>query len=267
MLCFRKQVGIYGRPHLIISDKGSQLIAAGKEVKEWESLGTQVQATGTEWRYTPTACPWRNGQAERCIGLAKHTLLHLIGKHEILNFVELETTLIHVAELLNRRPIAARHFNDHEFHPICPADLLLGRVWGYQPVPHMGEELNTEQVDIPVRLKQVELLVNAWWQRWSAAAFILMCPRRKWTQEKRSLVTGDIVLLKTDSKLGKGEYRLGKVLKTWPDEEGIVRTVTLGMRKRRGQAREGRLVCQQGLEESIIAVQRLVVIQAAEENQ
>ena len=34
LVCFQKQCAIYGRPALIISDRGSQLIAAGKELKE-----------------------------------------------------------------------------------------------------------------------------------------------------------------------------------------------------------------------------------------
>ena len=134
MLCFRKQASIYGKPTVVFSDKGSQLLAAGKDLEQWDVLGNQVRALGTQWEYTPTACPWRNGQSERCVALAKYTLQHLITKYATLNFTELETTLIQVGEIMNRRPLAVRHFEDTDFHPITPADLLLGRVHGYRPV-------------------------------------------------------------------------------------------------------------------------------------
>ena len=73
------------------------------------------------------------------------------------------------------------------------------------------------------------------------------------------------LLLKADKKLGRGDFRLGRVLEVFPDEEGIVRTVTLGLRRRRGQRAEGRLECKQGLEETSMAVQRLVVLVPREE--
>ena len=61
-LCFQKQCAIYGKPALVISDKGSQLVSAGRELEEWEALGEEVKKTGTEWRYTPTACPGGTGR-------------------------------------------------------------------------------------------------------------------------------------------------------------------------------------------------------------
>ena len=98
-----------------------------------------------------------------------------------------------------------------------------------------------------------------------AVGFPLFCPRRKWTKERRNMTPGDVVLLKPDTKFGKGEFRLGRVLSVLPDPDGYVRTVMLGLRKRRGRGRENRLVCNTELEEVPMAVQRLVVIQASEE--
>ena len=150
---------------------------------------------------------------------------------------------------------------------MSPADLLLGRIYGYKP---QGTELTNENddiVDFPLRLERLDRMVRLWWERWTAVAFPMFCPRQKWAQAHRNLRENDIVLLKNDSKLGKGEYRLARVLRTIPDEEGVVRTVVIGMRKRRGGGRERAEVCKQGLEESLMAVQRLVLIQPAKEGQ
>ena len=115
--------------------------------------------------------------------------------------------------------------------------------------------------DMPLRLRRLETLVESWWHLWIAVAFPLLCPRQKWTQERRNLAVGDVFLLKPDHKVGKGSYRLGRILEVHPDEEGVVRTVTLGLRKRRGGSREKATECRQCLEPVLMAVQRLVLIQ------
>ena len=265
MLCFKKQAAIYGKPAAVVSDRGSQLMAAGRELKEWEEMTQEIKKAGTVWKFVPTACAWRVGQAERAVALAKHTLQHLVNKHVTLDFVELESTLMHVAELINQRPLAVRQYNDLEYHPVSPSDLLLGRIYGYRPGIAQTEPPAESSMELGKSLERVEELVTLWWERWTDAAFPLFCPRTKWVKEKRNMVAGDIVLLKNERKLGKGEYRLGKVMSVLPDPDGVVRTVMLGLRKRRGQAKEGRLECKQGLEVIPMAVQRLVVLQAAEE--
>lgn len=61
-----------------------------------------------------------------------------------------------------------------------------------------------------------------------------------------------------EKKLGPASYRLAKVVQLHPDREGVVRTVTISMRNRRGggtQVEEG----------GFMAVQRLAVILPVEE--
>ena len=241
-------------------------MGAQRDLEEWEGWGEEVRQAGIDWQFSPTACAWRNGQAERLVGLAKHTLGHQIERHETLNFAELETALMRVAELLNRRPLAVRTFGESDFHPVCPADLLLGRIYGYKPQPEEGVEPGQDDIQLPLRQEKTEALVEIWWQRWTSAAFPLLCPRRHWTQLHRNLEIGDIVLLKHDKALGKGEYRLGRVTKTLPDSDGTVRTVMIAVRKRRGAVKEAVRECRLGLEEFPMAIQRLVVIQPAGES-
>jgi hypothetical protein len=56
-------------------------------------------------------------------------------------------------------------------------------------------------------------------------------PYKRWKTEHRSLCVGDIVLVLYEKKVGKGTYRLGRVTSVHPDSHGVVRTVTVGMRK------------------------------------
>ena len=52
----------------------------------------------------------------------------------------------------------------------------------------------------------------------------LLQERQRWSKDKRSFVAGDIVLV-ADSTAPRGSWLLGKVLQTFPDKQGLVRSV------------------------------------------
>ena len=260
---FQKQTAIYGRPRKVVSDRGSQIMAAGRDMAVWEELSKQVRNSGTTWHHVPASCQWRNGQAERSVAMAKECLKRTITKHELLNYVELETALLRVASILNMRPISARVFCEDEFHAVCPADLLLGRITGYKT--RMVEEFSPEGeiMEVSARLAQVNSLVEQWWEKWAAIAFPLLCPRAKWKAEVRNLREGDIVMEQLPKKLGKDAYKLARVLEVHPDEQNIVRTVTIGIRK--VKPNEDHLSNAKKLDTKVTAVQRLVLVLPVEE--
>ena len=265
MDCLQKQVAIYGVPVSIHSDKGSQLTAAASDLREWEDFSRQAEELGITWTFSPTACPWRNGQAERAIGLAKRSLEHVVNHFETLTFVEMEAALLKTAALLNRRPLSARIYSEDEFHPISPSDLLLGRISGYQG--WASEETLGEGTDLGPRLEKVNRLTQLWWQRWTEAALELLTPLKKWTRAFRNLEVGDIVMLHGGKAFGKGEYRLGRVQALNTDSDGLVRTVVVGLCSRRRRGREAEAANRVPLELVPVAVQRLSVLLPVEEQQ
>ena len=56
-------------------------------------------------------------------------------------------------------------------------------------------------------------------------------PIRKWQRRSKNLTVGDIVMMYYEGNF-KDDYRLAKVLEVHPDSKGLVRTVTIGYRKR-----------------------------------
>ena len=250
LLCLQKQVSVYGVPAKILSDQGSQLVSSAKELKEWEAFSEGVRQQGVIWSFTPTACPWRNGQAERAIGMAKNCLKRQVERHELLDFVELETVLMRVGSIVNRRPLTARIYDDGEFFPVCPADLLHGRMTGFS----FRESGANEEVAWPEKAARIQKFVEIWWKRWEEAAFLLFTPRKKWALQTRNLEEGDVVLLRSEGKLGPGVFRLALVERVHPDEDGVVRTVSLTMRDRRRRAGPPQTTSTK------MAVQRLVVL-------
>ena len=171
-----------------------------------------------------------------------------------------------VAAIINRRPLTARIFGQDDFHAITPADLLLGKISGYNTKKTFTwQDQIFEPTKINQKLTKIAALTDRWWSKWSRDAFPLMCPRQKWTKEKRNVQVGDIVMLLTPSKLGKGTFKLAGVHEVHPDERGDVRTVTIASRnkvKARGEKHE-ELRGELGF--STMAVQRLVVLVPADE--
>ena len=230
-------------------------MAASKEVKEWEGFAEEVAKLGIEWSFSPVACPWRNGQAERAVGLAKSCLKKQVDSFQLLTYPELETALIRVAAVVNQRPLNARLYADQDdFFPVAPADLLHGRMAGYAGTQWDGQQVG----DLGVRLERVNKLVQLWWQHWQEVAFELFVPRQKWKRQVRELQVGDVVLLKGEKRIGPGEYRLARVSQLHPDSEGVVRTVTVAVKARRRRK-------SLHTEKIRMAVQRLCVLLPLEE--
>ena len=198
--------------------------------------------------------------------MAKKTLGHVLSAYQLLTYTELETSLLQVAAILNQRPITARMYDEDEFDPVVPRDLLLGRPSCYTndlAVHWDGEIL--EATGLIQSLDKVREFVALWWQKWLAMAIPMLAPRRKWRVEVRALKVGDVVVLVCRSALGPGSYRLGRIGEVHPDVHGVVRTLTVEVRNRRRARGEGLAVCKAGVEKIQVPVQRVAVILPVEE--
>ena len=110
-------------------------------------------------------------------------------------------------------------------------------------------------------MKEIE---DLWWKQWIVQVFPSLVPYKKWRVEQRNVQQGDIVMVLYTKKIGKGEYRLGRILEAYKDKHGVVRTVKVGLR-RRDQREDARSYVAKPLDEIEIGVQRLAVICPAEE--
>ena len=205
LMVYGKFTSIYGEPALVISDHGTQLTAAAKQMGQkgikWEHIEAFTARAGTKWMFTPKGCPWRNGMAERAVGMAKASLAHQLEGHRSLDFDQLDALFLQVAHILNSRPIGVRVLSEEVFHPITPNDLLLGRAARSREA--WEAEQQVQAVDPRDALSQEEELCEKWWVEWSRLAFQLLLPRNKWNVQHGNLCVGDIVLLKYDSKFSK----------------------------------------------------------------
>ena len=57
-------------------------------------------------------------------------------------------------------------------------------------------------------------------------------PRHRWQDQQPNVEVGDVGFLLYTSKFGKPTWRAARVLVLHPDKHGVVRTVTVGLKRR-----------------------------------
>ena len=258
--------GIYGKPRLIYTDHAPSLVkAAGTH--DWADIALAVGKLGTEWRLTAKGCSWRNGQAERLIRSARHTLGHELARGATLDFHQFSSTLSVVASILNTRPLSVRTTPDGDYIAVAPRDVLLGRAG--KSLRRMEKELDQltgfhdDEYILMVDNNQARI-VSEWRKKWLAQVFPDLVPRTKWKQVHRCVRVNDIGLLKYEQKLGPNAWRLVRVVEANPGSDGLVRTITVEFRPRRASDKGAsyRAKVPQRME---IGVQRFAVMLAVEE--
>ena len=132
LLSIRRFASIRGCPIKIWSDRGSQLRAANKEMKQAiisqdeDALKEFGCANSIDWEFTAPDAPWQNGCAESLVKSAKKAISIAVGA-QVLTFSEMQTVLYEAANLLNERPIGRIPSAAEDGPYLCPNDLLLGR--------------------------------------------------------------------------------------------------------------------------------------------
>ena len=130
LMAFRRFLTVRGTPARIVSDRGSQLVDAAKEIGGWDFTEVQrwVEKRKMVWDLVPAGAPWMNGVAERMVGLVKNALQSTFADQSC-TFAELNTALAESAVIVNCRPIgvAVRREDNLEIGgPITPMHLMLG---------------------------------------------------------------------------------------------------------------------------------------------
>ena len=119
---------------------------------------------------------------------------------------------------MNGRPIG-QHPEEGSY--LCPNDLMLGRSSVENPCGPWNDGGGHSK-----RLRFVQLLTDDFWRRWTRYYFPTLIVRKKWHTSKRNLQIGDYVLVQ-DNSARRGQWRRGRVSKTYPDDDELVRKVEL----------------------------------------
>ena len=229
--CARK-----GIPREIISDKGSQLVAASVTIAKKDLPANALDWTKrtesdkhTKWTLVPVGCQWRN-QTEAMVKIMKKALYHVLPSGYVLTYSEMVTLLARAAFSVNCRPLglgdtSTSSQQDEDLLPLTPNQLLLGRT--NAEVPDL-EYSDCSRFDS--RLNYIKAVHSEWWRRWIQDILPTLIPCRRWRTRRRNLQVGDIVMLVYSGNM-VDDYRLAKVTRVFPDERKIVRTVEIQYRR------------------------------------
>ena len=268
-----------GDPKLVVSDKGSQLQAASKQIDwtrkegpeqwEWDKIEQATSAMGTKWHFVPAGCQWQNGLAESRIKIFKQTLRRCVvgtinGNKSLVSYCEMQALLADMMDRMNNRPIGLKTLTEQDLVPLTPNCLLLGRT---STRVAALDDADYSVEDYPRRLRYCQELLQFWRREFEKQVFYNLLPyqRYKDTKRFRNLQVGDVCLLSYPGKIQE-KSRYCRVDAVHPDEDDVVRNVTISLRSR--CAREKLLLYKSRQPmKMVVGVQRLVLVCPSEEVQ
>ena len=224
----RRFMALRGTPKRFLSDQGTQLVACSKEVAvmleliDWSVIEGWCSRRIIEWHFIPPQGQHMNGVTESLIRSTKNILKQsLDGKR--LTFIETQTVMHEVAQVLNSRPLGvySKPGSDPlDGGPITPNHLLLGRASSNIP------DHRYSNVNLTKRIRFQQTIVEEFWKKWKIAVFHSLVPQYKWHKTQKNVQIGDVVLVNDDGAL-VGEYKLGQVVDVKVSNDGLVRTAKI----------------------------------------
>ena len=234
--CLRRLMADRGNVSRIISDPGTQLKGAAKELKEVRQGWSEAELVrfgaqnGITWDFVMASSQHQNGSAEVMIKLCKgvmKALMSAIGTN-VLFLNELLTVLKETANLCNERPIGLKPNQSTDPQFLSPNSLLLGRCSDrISSGPFQSK--NSFQADPDsdrTRFLLVQKITTQFWRNWTKLFFPTLLRRQKWHHEDRNVKIGDVCVVQDPNAL-RGEWRLARVKDTFPDDHLRVRNVKL----------------------------------------
>ncbi|XP_028256534.1 uncharacterized protein LOC114432614 [Parambassis ranga] len=211
----------------IRTDCGTNFIGAQRELQDalkeinHQRIQNSLLSDGVKWTFNPPHGAHHGGVWERLIRLVKKILLSVLKQQSL----DDETALCEVEAILNDRPITSISSDPKDLEPLTPNHLL--QLKTKQPFPpglFVKEDLYSRR-----RWRQAQYLANLFWKRWIKEYLPMMQQRSKWHHERRNLHPDDLVII-ADDTAPRNSWLMGRVVKTFPDAKGFVRSVLVKTR-------------------------------------
>ena len=224
IMALRRMMARRGKPRHVYSDNGTNFVGAERELKESLDKMNQAKITNTlsqdrtQWHFNPPSAPHFGGVWERLVQSAKKALkISLRG--QLVNDETLHTFIVEVESLLNSRPLTHVSVDPHDLEPITPNHFLIGR--NSPNVP--PDVFDKRDLCSRKRWRQAQTLTDHFWRRWLREYVPNLTERKIWQRKRqRDIRIGDLVLV-VDENVPRGRWNLGRVIKTFPGDDDLVR--------------------------------------------
>ena len=240
---------------LIISDPGSQLKGANRELISWrrdwdEQMLVRFGAEkSVQWLFIMPDSQHQNGAAEVMVKMVKgvkKAFLKSMGE-QVLSLNEMHTLMAEISNLVNQRPIGIKPNSNTHPEFLSPNSLYLGRCSDsissgpFQP----GQLFTEDPKQVKNRFQLVQAITNQFWKNWIKLFFPTLLLRHKWHTKRRNLRVDDVCLLQDESAF-RSEWKMAKVVEVYPDKSGTVRNVQV--RVKPNQVGSGKYTPSKGFE-------------------
>ena len=226
IMALRRMMARRGKPRNIYSDNGTNFIGAERELKECldrmeqAKISDTLSQDGIQWFFNPPSAPHFGGVWERLVKSAKKALKITLNG-QLVNDETLLTFIAETESLLNSRPLTHVSVDPLDLEAITPNHFLIGRNSPNVP-PDVFDE---RDLCSRKRWRQAQTLTDHFWRRWLREYVPALTERKKWrTRSQTDVQIGDLVLVVEDN-LPRGKWNLGRVVKTFPGSDGLIRTV------------------------------------------
>ncbi|XP_069122241.1 uncharacterized protein [Argopecten irradians] len=210
------------------SDRGTNFVGSTDHLKidafnvEDGVIKEHLYQTGVTWVFNSPHSSHMGGVWERMIGMARRILdsMLLQPKNKCLTHDVLSTLMYEVAAIINSRPIAQVSSDPEHPSILTPSALLTLKVG----TPHEPFGDLTLKDMYKAQWCAVQVLANDFWKRFSREYLDQLQIRQKWQHTSDNLKPDDVILLK-DACVHRRQWPIGRVVKTFPSSDGLVRKV------------------------------------------
>ena len=230
--CLQRFTGRRNCPKTLHCDNGSNFVGARNELDALYAFLAKTETDDAirqhllldkiEWKFIPAAAPHFGGIWESAVRSMKKHLRRIMGSL-IFTYEELETILVQIEHCLNSRPLLPMTCHDSEgISPLTPGHFLyFNSPRAYPIMPSLPTEIRRQK-----RWQHCQAVMHHFWTRWSQEYLQTLQSRTRWQQIQPNLQVGDIVIFKPKDHF-TCRWPLAKVLKTYPGQDGLVRTVLI----------------------------------------
>lgn len=219
-----------GRLVNLYCDNATTFVGANRELKELraqfleqfraESWNNFCLEQGIKFHFIPARSPHFGGLWEAGIKSFKYHFRRIMG-NKSLRLDEMITAVTQIESILNSRPLTQLTENADDLNALTPGHFIIGEPMFSIPEPDLTN-LNVNRLN---RLQELTRAVQDFWRRWSRDYLSQLHQRPKWHSETQlHPVEGAMVLMKQEN-LPPLQWNLGRVVQTFPGDDGRVRVV------------------------------------------
>lgn len=222
------------KPTRIVCDNAGQFTKGAKLLSHFndeELQHIQREEPDIQFHFIPARTPHVNGVTERMVQSMKTALKHVITDG-LLTDDELQTAAKKVQRILNSRPLSYQG-SDDDLLPLTPSHFLADKA--VQDI-----YVEDDKLDYRSRLKLVQQVTQDAWSRFKQEVIPKLNQVNKWVKGHPNLEVDDVVIVLDAEESGK--FPIGRVVETYPGQDGFVRIVKVRIRGHETKRHSSRLM-------------------------